>query len=261
MTEKKGDLIEQIRSDLQKSGFPLEIKVMKLLKQFDWRVIPQHYYVDPDEEKGRSLDFCCIKRVEVNSSYVDALRFIVLIECKKTKENWVFFVTRKSPLNEKMKLIMFHPTMHIKFKKPRFPLIEAFRHSHYMNYKKVAINHYVPFKKKAEKDVKDSFYEACQQVLKALIDDRICLERFDIPKLHLCSFYYPIIITDKPIIEYDIETDKISRKNRILYSREGISRWLEPFRIDVLRFEAAHSLLKEINDEMQKITEYLKQFT
>ena len=233
---------------------------MKLLKRFDWRVIPQYYYVDPDEGKGRSLDFCCIKRVEVNSSYVDALRFVLLIECKRTKENWVFFVTRKPRLNEKMKLIMFHPTMHIKLKKPGFPLVEAFRYSHYMNYKKVAINHYVPFKKKAEKDVKDSFYEACQQVLKALIDDRIHLERFDIPKLYLCSFYYPIIITDNPIIEYDIETDDISRRNRILYSREGVSRWLEPFRIDVSRFEAAPTLLKNINDEMQKITEYFKQF-
>jgi len=116
-------------------------------------------------------------------------------------------------------------------------------------------------RKKLKKDVKDSFYEACQQVLKALIDDRIRLERFDIPKLYLCSFYYPIIITDNPIIEYDIETDKISRKNRILYSREGVSRWLEPFQIDVSRFEAARNLLKEINDEMQKITEYFKQFT
>jgi len=261
MTVKKGDLIERIRSNLQKSGFTLEIKVMKLLRQFDWKDIPQHYYVDPDEEKGRSLDFYCIKRVEVHSSYVDALRFVLLIECKKTAENWVFFVTSNSLLDEKMKLIEFLPTMHIKFKKPGFPLIEAFRHSHYMDYKKVAINHYVPFKKKSEKDGKDSFYEACQQVLKALIDDRRYFERPEIPKPDLCSFYYPIIITDNPIFEYDIETDKISRKNRILYSREGVSRWLEPFLIDVSRFEATHNLLKEINNEMQKISEYFKQFT
>ena len=67
--DKKGkDLIERVRCDLQKSGFPLEIEVMKLLMRFDWRVIPQHYYVDPDEGKGRSLDFSCVKRVEVHSS-------------------------------------------------------------------------------------------------------------------------------------------------------------------------------------------------
>jgi len=255
MTDKKGDLIERIRGDLQKSGFPLEIKVMKLLRQFDWKVIPQHYYVDPDEEKERRLDFCCIKRVEVNSSYVDALRFVLFIECKKTEENWVFFTTRKHPLNERMKLIMFHPAMHIKLKKSGFPLIEAFKHSHYMNYKKVAINHYVPFKKK------DSFYEACQQVLKALIDDRRFSVRFDIPKLYLCSFYYPIIITDNLIIEYDIETDRMSYKNRILYLREGVSRWLKPFLIDVSRFEVVHILLKEINDEIQKITEHFERIT
>ena len=34
MTEKEGDLIERIRFDPQKSGFPLE-KVMKLLMRFD----------------------------------------------------------------------------------------------------------------------------------------------------------------------------------------------------------------------------------
>ena len=35
MTEKEGDLIERIRCDLQKSGFPREIEVMKLLMRFD----------------------------------------------------------------------------------------------------------------------------------------------------------------------------------------------------------------------------------
>jgi len=55
MTEKN-DIIKQICKDLQKSGYPLEISVMKLLMQFDWKVIPQHYYVDPDESKGRTLD-------------------------------------------------------------------------------------------------------------------------------------------------------------------------------------------------------------
>ena len=35
MTEKEGDLIERIRFDPQKSGFPLEIEVMKLLMGFD----------------------------------------------------------------------------------------------------------------------------------------------------------------------------------------------------------------------------------
>ena len=35
MTGKEGDLIEWIRFDPQKSGFPLEIEVMKLLMRFD----------------------------------------------------------------------------------------------------------------------------------------------------------------------------------------------------------------------------------
>jgi len=251
---KKDDLIKKIRRDLEKSGYPLEINVMKLLMQFDWNIIPQHYYVDPDEDKGRSLDFYCVKRVEIKSPYLDALRFILLIECKKTAKNWVFFVTSK-PFSEKKLLgfVEYYAKMHITSKEPGISIDEALKYSHYLNYNKVAINHYIPFKSEGQKD---NLYEAIQQVLKALIDDRNYLEEnYDIPTNYLCSFYFPIIVTDRQMFLYDIETDEISYADQVLYFRSGISRWLEPFLIDITTFKEAPALLKEINYEIMKIKE------
>ena len=53
--------VEEIKADLKKSGFPLEIIVSSILTKKGWTVRNQAYYTDQTENKGRTVDIASHK--------------------------------------------------------------------------------------------------------------------------------------------------------------------------------------------------------
>ena len=78
---------------MQTTGFVLEYKVGKLLKQSGWEVIANRYYLDDLSKTPREIDILAYKDSKVKNinSYT-----CLLISCKKSEENDWVFMTKKS---------------------------------------------------------------------------------------------------------------------------------------------------------------------
>ncbi|NGZ75733.1 hypothetical protein [Saccharibacillus alkalitolerans] len=91
---KSEEIIEKIKAEVNKTGFPLELRVSKLLKSRGYFVNHSAYYIDEDEGKSREIDILShsnrkFKDEESNQDVY--VRNILAIECKKSDNKpWVF---------------------------------------------------------------------------------------------------------------------------------------------------------------------------
>ena len=93
----KNDLESRILKKIQETGFPLELRVSKVLRDSDYYVANNLYYVDRDEGKGRELDIRAHRNFEIphpNKTYW--VRNCLLVECKKSKDPWVVFTSPRT---------------------------------------------------------------------------------------------------------------------------------------------------------------------
>lgn len=100
----KEDLKESILKEVNKTGFPLELRVSKLLMDSEYYVANNLYYIDQDEGKGREVDIRALKNFvfeEGGKSY--CVRHCLLIECKRSAERpWVVFTSSKTSYDKEI---------------------------------------------------------------------------------------------------------------------------------------------------------------
>lgn len=99
--------VKFIKEQIEKSGFPFEMRIAATLKEHGWDVLPSSPYWDEDEEKWREIDIkayksinCTQRWIKINSEdakqyelYPYHLSLALIIQCKKTdKFGWVFFL-------------------------------------------------------------------------------------------------------------------------------------------------------------------------
>jgi hypothetical protein len=85
-----------VESELQRSGFPLEIEVSSFLEERNWVVVSSPLYPDYDTQIQREIDLVALKTLGVDSQgkKLDPyqLCLTLVIQCKKsTKYHWVFY--------------------------------------------------------------------------------------------------------------------------------------------------------------------------
>lgn len=248
---------KRILADLKRRGYPLEIEVFKILANLDWTIIPQSYYVDPETRKGRTVDFGCFKRIDVSSPWFDVLRFSLFIECKHISDkSWVFFTHGPpSEFKDELRGSMF-VTFIQRTKKPDMRRYDCLKHSHILASKRFAIMHYTPFEKESKDEKTDKLFEAYNQVLKALSYDRDSFDSFQkIAPQYMLSIYYPIVVCDGKLYEYQIDEkgDNIRPIERISYIISGVSRLNEQFVLDVMKKEYLQEFLQQIDKEVKEV--------
>lgn len=86
------DLIDYLKKEIKKTGYPLEIEISSMLDK-DWQsVINTDTYFDRDEGKLRDIDICASDTYGTRKILPLGLRVQLVIECKKDKDfAWVFF--------------------------------------------------------------------------------------------------------------------------------------------------------------------------
>jgi len=93
-------LIAKIRKEVGKTGFPLELRIADFLNSRSYHVAHSIYYIDEDEKKSREVDLRVLKNFEIheiNNKKVKAwVRHCFCIECKKSKNPWVFLSSPKN---------------------------------------------------------------------------------------------------------------------------------------------------------------------
>jgi len=105
MTGGQDRLEDQIKKQINNSGFPLEIFVSIMLKKHQWSVRPSITYYDKIIEDYRESDIIAYKKSEI-----EHISNFLVIECKKsTKNPWVFIKqNREGNLSENLNLVVPH---------------------------------------------------------------------------------------------------------------------------------------------------------
>jgi len=84
------DDIEKIKRALAKTGHIFEHQIGSLFERNGWMIIPNKFYLDRDDNKGREIDLVAYRISEVRDQ--TAYITVVVIEAKQsTKNKWVFF--------------------------------------------------------------------------------------------------------------------------------------------------------------------------
>ena len=85
--DEKKDIVE----DMEKQGFPLEVKTSEVLEAHDWEVTNQAAYYDSESGKQRTVDIIAEKDLLKNAKFTIGL--FLVIECKKSTKPWVFYAS------------------------------------------------------------------------------------------------------------------------------------------------------------------------
>jgi len=98
---------KDVLNRLKEKGFLLEIEVYQELEEDGWNVAAQDYYVDQDEGKPRTIDLTGIKRFGFKEWFgkqplVDFLHTTLVVECKKSDNSLVFYMTKRGRLFEEI---------------------------------------------------------------------------------------------------------------------------------------------------------------
>lgn len=96
--------VDQIEKFVTASGFILEMEIGKILEDVGYRVFPNQYFLDYDENKKREVDI-------VASKTVNEINIVFVIECKQnTKNDWIFVCSNKKP-SRYYDFVKFFPVM------------------------------------------------------------------------------------------------------------------------------------------------------
>jgi hypothetical protein len=82
--------LEKIKRALAKTGHIFEHQIGALFEDKGWMIIPNKFYVDRDDEKGKEIDLVAYRISEVRDQ--TAYITVVVIEAKQSGKNkWVFY--------------------------------------------------------------------------------------------------------------------------------------------------------------------------
>jgi hypothetical protein len=215
------ELVKRIKEDLEKHGFPLEIKISHLLENNGWTVIDKYSFVDEETSKTREVDCVAMKgsastqKIDLDQDLhasmekkFDALRIIV--ECKKSSKPWLFYATQRDYLS--ILFTKFLGNNPIKFptkdKQDMLRNQEYAKNLHqYSVETKLAKNYFEPFTQGEGNQILD----ATMKVVKALRYDSKKIEALA-AQWKLSNFfllYYPVIVFEGNLYEYVIEKEEV----------------------------------------------------
>lgn len=87
-----GDLLQRVRSDLDKQGYPLEMRTARAFEKLGWRVELGRLYTDSSTGKQRDIDVVASKSAEKDREALVTVEFVV--ECKQSRDKpWVGFAS------------------------------------------------------------------------------------------------------------------------------------------------------------------------
>ena len=260
-------LLEKIRKDIQKSGFPLEIEVTSILTKDGWGVVVHDYYIDEEESKPREMDVSAYKRFEASkdkrTSNYDVLRVSLVVECKKSDKPWVFYMTKKGGEFD-------FPTHLVKvLGKPSISHNRSFsemwmKRTHYFlpALQEKAVIPYEPFKRPNDRQ---QVFESTMQVVKAtayhMKENRKLVEWELKNALYLI---YPIIVFDGNLFKYTSD-EELRTSEYLQYltnfrfaDRDMANLVGDRFLIDVLRKDYLPTYLKMLKDELVTISNLIQ---
>lgn len=95
----------KLMTDIEKTGFPLEMEISQIIKGIGWKVQNSSYYIDRDENKGREIDIIASihRSQEIYKGIHLEVVFSLVMEVKKTEDKpWVIFTSETDSVIERL---------------------------------------------------------------------------------------------------------------------------------------------------------------
>lgn len=230
--------LEKVKQDILNSGIPSEIEISSILQKDGWIVINHYPYFDENEKKVRSGGIISLK-----ISPKDRIFIILIIECKKSKDQvWTFHTQKRSDVWAGVATFMAQIN-----RLQNIGNLES-EASHLTDPNvRVGTTHYIPFKKK-----NDEFFEALGQVLSAS-NSSMRMSKGMTNKLNIMLRVYPVIVFDGDIYEFFLEAGKMEvRPIEYLQFITGGMTETRLRLIDIVKKDFFPAYLTLIDNEIEK---------
>jgi len=211
--DEKKNIIEEI----EKTGFPLELRVSKILKDNSYYIANNLYYIDKDEDKGREIDMRALKNYTFKKGEKEYfIRHCFLIECKKSVDKpWVIFTSPKTYYDRWLFLLSCRGTKKvIEWKKYDVPFKMGMIHPFSIEQRR-GRSFFEPFKNNIGGV---NIYKSLITSVKATIAMRNI--KFGAESNSVC-FYYPLIVFEGKLYESYLDNNngiKIQEADSIMVS-------------------------------------------
>jgi len=213
-------MIDKIKKEIEKSGFPLELYVINICSKKNTGRMPNIRYTY--EEKLREIDLYAFFeeiRIEpkkgVNLQHTSTA---MIIECKMSKDKpWVFFSTGMYQFTNVFSFTKYISEFDLYFhRESKYPLLgQIYRNMSNNHYKDKAIHRCITYFEAFKRPSSHSeIYKGIESVLSFLCYKR---EHFSKRRNELgffTVFFFPIIVFDGHLFEANIEEDIVNVKEQ-----------------------------------------------
>jgi len=248
------DIIKKILDDMDKQGFPLEVRVTELLKTNGWSVNNQKAYFDTETGKQRTIDIEGAKDFDVLplEKYPHDWTFQVrlTVECKKSSKPWVFYASNmgRDEIEQRLQIdAQIHTDEVGQLAYPKEPHDEIIDYVYRFKRKlvrpaldRLANIAYEPF----TNGKGHSIHKARMQIIGALMDIRQKLTQDTVEILH-CILFKPVIVFDGELYVY--QDQSLSRSEGLYYL---VSHHDSRFIIEVVTIDFLQAYLKGIENNI-----------
>jgi hypothetical protein len=263
------DLIEHLRKEIKKSGYPLEIEISsRFSKNWD-EIVNTDSYFDGDEGKMRDIDISAYRLFEFKTNKGGVLLFSanLVIECKKDENfTWVFF-TRSLRSDRRDISGQYIDGVQILTKNAEsdaiMELILENSRLHYSRMRKIAacFDEFYMRGNRRESHKKRDVFEATNQLKKYILYSNEQTLKSTYP--YLIEFRFPCIVFDGKMFEAEVEGGKIKlyeTKHVLLrtFHKASYSTWDLGFLIDIVHKSYFNKFLQTIENNIESVRRVTK---
>lgn len=259
------DLQDKIIKEIEKTGFPLELRVSHLLRERDYFVAQSLYYLDEEEEKSREIDIRALKNYTFerkcnpenpkNSYFV---RNYFFIECKKSDSKpWVFLSSPKGEYDGELSLLPCSVDNTIVLSFQDYDMLETIHPFSTNNMR--GRSYFEPFK---NNETGETIFRALNSAVKSTLyymnKNKEDSHNYDI------SFYYPLIIFDGKLFEAYLKNGDIKVKETdivlVSFNYKSKNYHGECFTVPVIKESALNNFLDNIENSQEFIGKTIESY-
>jgi len=263
-SQKKRTLIDHLKEQIKKSGYPLEIEISSILDK-NWEVMNTDSYYDNDAGKMRDIDINAIREITHKYTPFPLMTFVNLtIECKRNENfAWVFFTRPYKYSFEDIDGQYIDGLQILTQNIENMELMELILHEsklHYSRIRKVAPCYdevFIEGKKERYQHKKDEIFEAVNQLKKYIIYSNEQALKTTLP--YVINIYFPCIVFDGKMFEAKVSKEDVTLrriKHVVLVSshRTSYSTWDLGFLVDIVHKDHFNTFLKSIENDFKNLS-------
>jgi len=195
-----------IAGEIEKTGYPLELRTAAKLERADGYVAHNLYYVDRDESKGREIDLRWLANIRRGPKEGDAaiwVRYCLSIECKKASKPWVCLTSPHAPYDQELDSVLYKGLPRLTLTQEQ--LLDASRCHPLFNANRVGRSYFEAFKGEDGEQIR--MFGALATAVKATLT--MHESEFAAASGNSVCFYYPLVVLAGRLFEGRLEGNDI----------------------------------------------------